>query len=426
MANFLGTAGNDMQDGTNSDDVFDYKQGGRDTLNGKGGNDSFDMGIELRANDRINGGGGTFDTVFLGGAVTPYSVVLADDTIKNCEFLQMNSGDYSVTTADGNVAAGANFSVLASAATSMFFDGSAETDGSFSMDTSAGDDTLIGGQQNDIISGGTPFFSPAGTDTIKGEGGNDTLQFFDDLTAADKAVGGDGYDFLRLEGDYSSGLTLAGSTLKEIEEIDLDLFGGTFTYDLTFADGNLATGQVLAVDANTASQATLDASAESNATYVLSGGSGDDSLLGGGGNDTLRGAGDADFLRGGNGADEYRYLAASDSTGPTHDTVDGFNANADTFRLTVAVGAIDARVNSGTLNAASFNADLAGRIGAGKLGAGNAVLYKPDAGDLAGITFLIVDHNGTAGYQAGADLVVRLDTATHLNNLDTADFTLLV
>jgi Ca2+-binding RTX toxin-like protein len=422
MANFLGTAGNDVQDGTGNDDIFDYQQGGRDTLNGKGGNDSFDMGTELKANDRINGGSGTFDTVFLGGAVTPYSVVLDDNTIKNCEAIQMNTGDYSITVADGNVAAGGHMSILASAATVMFFDGSAETDGTFSMDTSSGDDTLIGGQQNDIISGGTPFFSPAGNDTIKGEGGNDTLQVFDDLTAADKAVGGDGYDFLRLDGDYSSGLTLAGSTLKEIEEIDLDLFGGGFAYDLAFADGNLATGQLLAVDANTASQVTLDASAESDGTYVLSGGSGNDVLLGGGGNDTLKGLGDADLLRGGNGADEYRYFAVTDSTGPSHDTIEGFNANADTFGLTVAVSAIDAKVNSGTLNAASFDADLVARIGAGKLGAGHAVLYKPDAGDLAGITFLIVDHNGTAGYQAGADLVVLLDAATHLNNLDVGDF----
>jgi hypothetical protein len=46
MANFIGTVGNDTQDGTNSADIFDYQQGGRDTLNGKGGNDLFVMGSE--------------------------------------------------------------------------------------------------------------------------------------------------------------------------------------------------------------------------------------------------------------------------------------------------------------------------------------------------------------------------------------------
>lgn len=36
------------------------------------------------------------------------------------------------------------------------------------------------------------------------------------------------------------------------------------------------------------------------------------------------------------------------------------------------------------------------------------VLFTADSGTLSGHTFMIVDVNGTAGYQAGADLVVDI------------------
>ena len=42
----------------------------------------------------------------------------------------------------------------------------------------------------------------------------------------------------------------------------------------------------------------------------------------------------------------------------------------------------------------------------------DAVLFTPNAGGLAGHTFLIVDANGTAGYQAGADYVIDVTGIT--------------
>jgi hypothetical protein len=42
------------------------------------------------------------------------------------------------------------------------------------------------------------------------------------------------------------------------------------------------------------------------------------------------------------------------------------------------------------------------------LGAHHAVLFKPNSGTLSGDTFLVVDLNGTAGYQSDHDLVIRL------------------
>ena len=58
------------------------------------------------------------------------------------------------------------------------------------------------------------------------------------------------------------------------------------------------------------------------------------------------------------------------------------------------------------MSLASFDADLAAALGG--LGAGQAVWFAPDAGDLAGPIFLIVDANGVAGYQEGEDYVFAI------------------
>lgn len=48
----------------------------------------------------------------------------------------------------------------------------------------------------------------------------------------------------------------------------------------------------------------------------------------------------------------------------------------------------------------------------GVLTAGHAVFFTPDSGSLAGQLFLVVDGNGTAGYQAGQDFVILLANAS--------------
>ena len=49
--------------------------------------------------------------------------------------------------------------------------------------------------------------------------------------------------------------------------------------------------------------------------------------------------------------------------------------------------------------------------------------FKPRLGSLSWRWFLIVDTNGVAGYQAGADLVVRLDSPQNLLKLGLGTFT---
>jgi hypothetical protein len=90
------------------------------------------------------------------------------------------------------------------------------------------------------------------------------------------------------------------------------------------------------------------------------------------------------------------------------------------LRFTLA--GINAKVAHGTLSTATFDANLAAKVNAAHLAADHAVLFTPDAGSLSGSIFLVIDANSTAGYQAGADLVIALETPAHIGSLDIADF----
>lgn len=161
-----------------------------------------------------------------------------------------------------------------------------------------------------------------------------------------------------------------------------------------------------------------------NRNDVLDGGNGKDAILGGAGNDAIKGGAGADRLDGGAGLDKFVYARAANSTGRNFDIVTGFDFKAqDRFDLKPVITGIDTAVTGGTLSKASFDAGLAAAVGSGQLAAGHAALFKPDAGDYAGKTFLVIETNGIAGYQAKADLVIMLKGPANLSSLDIADFT---
>jgi hypothetical protein len=229
-------------------------------------------------------------------------------------------------------------------------------------------------------------------------------------------VNGDGFaDLMVGAPDSGAGGTLSGASyvifgsapgeavIRTGTNIDNTIHGGDFADTLSGLGGN---------------DTLLGAAGDD----ILDGGGGKDVLTGGDGEDDLTGGSGKDTLDGGKNADRFIYAAAFDSTGAQHDIAKKFDFAKDKFDTTVAVGAIDAPVATGTLSSGSFDTDLAAAVGGGELGIGNAVLFTPDAGNLAGKTFLVVDLNGTAGYQAGADLVVRLDNAQNTGSIDTGDF----
>ncbi|HUO99864.1 MAG TPA: bluetail domain-containing putative surface protein, partial [Rhizomicrobium sp.] len=123
------------------------------------------------------------------------------------------------------------------------------------------------------------------------------------------------------------------------------------------------------------------------------------------------------------GRDTFVYTSASDSTGAAYDTISGFDLASDKIDLWFTVAAIDKAVNTGALSSgSSFDTSLAADLGS-NLTAYGALLFTPDSGSLAGKRFLVIDCNGVAGYQAGADLVIRLSNLSHSSLLALPTFT---
>lgn len=155
----------------------------------------------------------------------------------------------------------------------------------------------------------------------------------------------------------------------------------------------------------------------------ISGGNGVDTISGGGGNDIVYGGNGKDVLNGGSGLDKFVYHNVAESTSAQFDTVTNFNFQEDRFALDVKVNKIDPAISSGALSSgAGFDAQLHAAVSTAHLHAGDAVLFTPSKGSFAGDTFLIVDANGKAGYQAGQDFVIRLDHAIHVASISTHDF----
>jgi Ca2+-binding RTX toxin-like protein len=201
--------------------------------------------------------------------------------------------------------------------------------------------------------------------------------------------------------------------------LTMTAFGGLFervtlldgsSYTLAAAAGDVASGHTLTVSAfglGAGNHLSFDGSAVTEGRFVIGGGAGDDLLVGGGSADAIEGGRGADTLTGGGGADRFLYTAAADSTGAHYDTITDFAFGSDLIDLPVSVTGLDAAVTKGALSQGSFDADLAAALGPAVLGAGHALFFTPDSGQLAGQTFLVVDANGEAGYQAGVDFVIH-------------------
>lgn len=217
------------------------------------------------------------------------------------------------------------------------------------------------------------------------------------------------YDTLSLKGDFSAGFTLSDS---EASLTRVNLAAG-HNYVLIADNDFVHAGAVMTVDGTKVGASNylmFDGSGEKDGAFNILGSAGNDILFGGAGNDVLNGGGGADVLTGGAGADTFVYSKASESTGANYDVLADFNPLADKIDLPMTVTGLELPIHLGSLSTASFDADLSAALSG--LGAGRAVVYAPDAGDLAGTIFLIVDANNVAGYQAGEDYVFALPATT--------------
>jgi Ca2+-binding RTX toxin-like protein len=445
-----GTHGNDNLTGTGGNDIFNMAQGGTDTADGAGGNDTFNFGGAFDAGDQVIGGTGN-DVLSLNGDYSGAKhLLLTALSLNGIEQIRLSAGhSYDLTLNDANVVAGQTLTLHANslgAADSLIFHGQSETDGNLKIVGGAGNDTIYaGGLTSSVDAGGgnDKVYSSASHGSLNGGGGDDLIQLqaagtvsvksgtgndriiaSDFLNAADKIDGGDGNDEVDLSGNgYANGFVFHGSTITHVETLFLDL---NSSYNLTMSDGNVAAGEHMDIDGDLLQNGHtvfVDASHETDGTLFLGGGAGNDTLVGGQAGNTISGGGGQDMLTTGAGADVFLYYnTAADSTGMTHDIIKGFDASQDSFNLPGTVSAVDTAITAGTLRAAHFDADLTVAADAVHLATGHAVLFTASAGGLAGHTFLVVDANGTAGYQGGGDYVMELASAQHLGSLDTGNF----
>lgn len=419
-------AGDDVLTGGAQGDVFHLEHGGNDTVHGGGGTDMFYVGANLNGSDVIDGGTGT-DTILLDGDYAGHGFVPITG-VTNVETLEFADGhSYLIASADANVAAGQILTIEALNNANVIFNGTAETDGAFHFivgpTASCG---FEGGDGNDVYDD----MSSTLYSSFYGNGGDDVANLGGNFRSG-QIFGGSGYNIVTFDGDYSGTLNIFATSFDQINKVVF--YGGHSYADVYMGDIGATNTSTVEVDAS-ALLSTDTFSFRVNATgthYDVTAGAGTSTITTGSASDiidvsaaanaTVTGAGGADTIIGGAGFDNFYFYFAGQSTSTGYDTVENVDFSHDLFKVSNFVpSAIDTAVSAGALSTANFDINLSAAIGTGQLGSHEAVLFTPDSGTLSGHTFLIVDINGTAGYQASADLVV--DITGYAGALTTGDF----
>lgn len=172
----------------------------------------------------------------------------------------------------------------------------------------AGNDALSGTEQGDEFR-----LYQGGDDEALGGRGDDIFLMRDAFTADDRLQGGRGFDIVVLRGDYSGGVHFDLSTITGIEQFTLK---GNFDYDLDIDDVNVLPGDVLIVDARIGTNSlTFDGGEETDGSFKIHSGGGDDNLTGGNRSDEffLR-KGGTDIVAGGSGHDVFHMGGSFDAT----------------------------------------------------------------------------------------------------------------
>jgi Ca2+-binding RTX toxin-like protein len=266
-----------------------------------------------------------------------------------------------------------------------------------------------------MIGGSTPV--------IDGGTGNDLIQLLSAapgtfgyaFTASTRVQGGTGYDTLELQ--RAPVMTFTSTTMLGIEHLLLD---NGYDYDFTTVNATVASGARLLVDGSaltTGNYLHFNGAAETNGAFDFLGGDAQDVFAGGALADTFTGGWSGDTLTGGAGSDTFIYNGADESLFIHRDHITDFDASADHLQLDVDV----AGINNAVSGAASTVTDIV-NLANGHLTADHAMLVDVTSGALTGSTLLLIDANGTNGFQAASDYCIDVTGMT--GTLNAADFIL--
>lgn len=357
MAHLIGTEDVDVLIGNEEDDRIEGLGGG-DFLVGRDGSDRMYGGF---GDDYLDGGRGV-DRFFGGDGFDRASFAELDAT----QGIVVDLVTQTVTN-DGFGNAEHMSSIEAIGAGTIFAD------------------SMTGNDEHNLLWGGL-------SDTLLCLGGDDDIEIDDAPALID---GGDGIDTII----GSSGERLVDTDHNGVAEIEAATAGVVISLKAgkILDDGWGGSGDVVNVENARGSNLndTLIGDGGNNVLYSFFG---DDMIKMGAGDDTTSGGEGVDRMMGGDGADHFEYYVVSESTGTVVDSITDFTSGVDKIDLFSFVSAVDATVEASRFNKIADAAD------ADHLAAGNAVLVN--VGDK---TYLVIDQNFTAGYQAGSDYLIRMD-----------------
>ena len=337
---FVGTVNADSFNLLNTDS--DY------ALDGRAGNDTFEMGSTLTSNDIIVGGAGTDSLTFTDGNGD------ADD-LANVTGIEKITvlGEVEVFT-PGNMTSDLNNTVWVdgSGSDSMVWSASLESltkwnitgsttgandlyGGDLADTLTGGDagDTLDGGLGNDVLYGGEgqDLLKPgAGNDSVYAGAGDDTIDVSEHLTVGDVIDGGAGEDSMSVT-------TVAGmssAAFNGVTNVEFIQIGGVDDISITTANSLVAWESLLSVDASGLSDGAalnFDGSAETDGSFAIQSGEGNDTLTGGAQDDSLDAGSGDDLLHASLGIDDvdggegFDTLTMKDLPTYSHIQIDGGN-----------------------------------------------------------------------------------------------------
>ena len=393
-----GTSKADTLTGGAGDDVLSGL-GGNDVLMGGAGSDVLTGGA---GTDKMDGGEGG-DRYMIDKSTDHVAAEIADtgsagvDELRFAatakDALTLLAGDTGIERVV--IGTGTGATAVTSATTAINLNAAAVRNG-LTLIGNAGINSLTGTAFADSLDGG------AGVDTLIGGSGNDT--YIVDLTA----TGGLQDSVTESGADAGDSLVLRGASTN----------ASAVTLTLSAALENLdasATGTSLLNLAGNAASNSLVGNAAAN---LISGNAGNDWISGGAG---------ADVLDGGLGNDVFAYGASTQSDRATTDRINNIDFGgtdagtaADRFHfdgLTITTATL---LNNVSTNAMNTLGALQNTLSF--MGAGGAVLMNVTSGVGVG-TYLFIDANGQAGYQASGDYAIQLVGVSHLTNFDVSDLT---